>query len=79
MTMISIEQIRAARSWLGISQQELAEAAELEVKTIQRIENGFEGATERTLRKLRKAFEARGIDFLFEGSRAVGIRSRSQR
>ena len=77
--MISIEQIRAARSWLGISQEELAEAAELEVKTIQRIENGFQGATERTLRKLRRAFEAKGIDFVFEGSRPVGIRTRSKR
>jgi DNA-binding XRE family transcriptional regulator len=77
--MISVEQIRAARSWLGISQQELADAAGVEVKTIHRIETGFRGATDRTLERIRRAFEATGIEFVFEGSKPVGLRSLSAR
>jgi transcriptional regulator with XRE-family HTH domain len=72
--MISIEQIRAARAWLNLTQLQVAEAAGVEVRTIQRIEKGFRGATETTLEKIRNAFEARGIDFMFDGARPVGIR-----
>ncbi|WP_036003703.1 helix-turn-helix domain-containing protein [Bradyrhizobium yuanmingense] len=71
--MISVEQVRAARAWLGISQQALADAADIEVRTIHRIERGFQGATERTLRRIRSAFEAKGIVFLFDGGKPVGI------
>jgi transcriptional regulator with XRE-family HTH domain len=74
--MISVEQIRAARAWLDISQQELADVANVEVRTIHRIESGFQGATERTLAKIRSAFEARGLEFLFDGSKPSGIRVR---
>lgn len=74
--MISVEQIRAARAWLNISQQELADASNVEVRTIYRIECGFRGATERTLGKIRKAFEMRGLEFIFEGPRPVGLRVR---
>jgi len=71
--MISVEQVRAARAWLGISQQELADAAGIEVRTIHRIEHGFRGATERTLRRIKTAFEAKGIVFQFDGGKPVGI------
>jgi transcriptional regulator with XRE-family HTH domain len=74
--MISVEQIRAARAWLDISQQELADVANVEVRTIHRIESGFQGATERTLAKIRSAFEGRGLEFLFDGSKPSGIRVR---
>ncbi|MBR0994530.1 helix-turn-helix transcriptional regulator [Bradyrhizobium japonicum] len=74
--MISVEQIRAARAWLNISQQELADASNVEVRTIYRIESGFRGATERTLEKIRKAFELRGLEFIFEGPNPVGLRLR---
>ncbi|MDA9433708.1 helix-turn-helix domain-containing protein [Bradyrhizobium sp. CCBAU 51627] len=75
--MISVEQVRAARAWLGISQQEVADAAGIEVRTIYRIENGFRGATERTLRRIKTAFEAKGIVFLFDCSRPIGISIRT--
>lgn len=74
--MISVEQIRAARAWLNISQQELADASNVEVRTIYRIESGFRGATERTLDKIREAFETRGLEFIFEGAKPVGLRVR---
>lgn len=77
--MISVEQIRSARAWLGISQQELADAANVEVRTIHRIESGFQGATDRTLKKIRTAFEARGVDFLFDGNKPSGIQVRGNR
>lgn len=74
--MISVEQIRAARAWLNISQQELADASNVEVRTIYRIESGFRGATERTLEKIRQAFEVRGLEFIFEGAKPVGLQVR---
>jgi transcriptional regulator with XRE-family HTH domain len=77
--MISVEQIRAARAWLGISQQELADASNVEVRTVHRIESGFQGATDRTLDKIRTAFEVRGVEFIFDGSKPSGIRMRALR
>lgn len=74
--MISVEQIRAARAWLNISQQALADASNVEVRTIYRIESGFRGATDRTLEKIRNAFEKRGLEFIFEGPKPVGLRVR---
>jgi transcriptional regulator with XRE-family HTH domain len=74
--VISVEQIRAARGWLGLSQEQMADLAALSVRTLMRIENGQSTGTERTLRKLRAAFERAGVEFLFEGERPIGIQKR---
>ena len=63
--MVNPEQIRAARAWLNISQQELADASEVTKGTIARFELGQSAPHDRTLRDLRLALESRGIEFLF--------------
>jgi predicted transcriptional regulator len=72
--MVNREQIRAARAWLGITQQELADAALIDKKTIARFELGLSVPHDRTLRDMRLALEARGIEFLFDDQIGVGIR-----
>ena len=73
--MVNREQIRAARAWLNITQQELADVTMVDKKTIARFELGLSVPHDRTLRDLRIALEERGIEFLFDGSVGVGIRA----
>lgn len=74
--MVNIFQIRAARAWIGLSQEELAGEAGITRRTLIRLENSEEPGSERTMGKLRVALEKRGIEFLFEGSQGVGVRYR---
>jgi DNA-binding XRE family transcriptional regulator len=64
----------AARTWLGISQTELALAANVAKRTIVHFEAGGRVPQERTLRDLRTALEAMGVEFLMENGIGVGIR-----
>jgi DNA-binding XRE family transcriptional regulator len=64
----------AARTWLGISQTELALAANVAKRTIVHFEAGGRVPQERTLRDLRAALEAMGVEFLMEDGIGVGIR-----
>ena len=74
--MVNKEQIRAARAWLGFTQQDLAAATMVDKKTIVRFEQGLSIPHDRTLRDLRLALEERGIIFLFEDNKGVGIRTK---
>jgi transcriptional regulator with XRE-family HTH domain len=74
--MLNAEQIRAARSWLGISQEELAQRAGVAKRTIARFELNLSVPYDRTLRDLQSSLEAMGIEFIFEGTVGVGIRVR---
>ncbi len=76
--MLNKAQLRAARSWLNISQDELAQISGVAKRTIIRIEQGTSGAHDRTLRDLQAALEQKGIEFLFEDGRGVGIRIKPQ-
>ena len=66
MLMIA-RQIKAARSLLGWEQNDLAARSGVAISTIRRLE-GFKdaplGAHVETLTKIRRAFEAAGIEFL---------------
>ena len=64
--MIYPVQVRAARSLLGISQDELAERASLSVITIKRIEAaGTElKGTAQTMASIQRALESKGIVFI---------------
>lgn len=74
-TMISAEQVRAARGWLGWSQAELSSVSGISRRTIVGIENGTRISHDRTLVDLRRTFEACGIEFLFsDGGRPTGVR-----
>jgi predicted transcriptional regulator len=72
--MVNREQIRAARAWLGITQQQLAEASLVTQKTIARFETGASVPHDRTIRDLQVALESMGIEFLFDGEIGVGVR-----
>lgn len=72
--MVNAQQIRAARGWLGLSQEELAELSGVAKRTIARFEQELSVPYARTLRDLRRCLEERGIEFLFDGSQGVGIR-----
>lgn len=68
-------QIRAARGFLGWSARELAQAANLGLSTVQRLEAG--GAiTAANMDALRHALEARGIEFIPENGGGAGVRLR---
>jgi transcriptional regulator with XRE-family HTH domain len=54
----------------------LAQRASVAVKTIADFERGATLPHPRTLRDIQRAFEDMGIEFLFEGVRAVGLRFR---
>ncbi len=64
--MLSSSQIRAARAFLGISQAEFAEISDISVRTIAKIEldeKAAENADQKTMRKIKGAFESKGIKF----------------
>jgi predicted transcriptional regulator len=73
--LVNKEQLRAARAWLGLSQQELATIAKVHKRTIANIEGGETSPHEVTLQAVVQALMAMGIEFQFEGSVGVGVRA----
>lgn len=69
------EQIRAARALAGMTAQELADAAGISYPTVQRLDaaRGPLSARHDTVEAIRKALEARGIQFLDDGQVASGV------
>jgi transcriptional regulator with XRE-family HTH domain len=77
--MIYPIQIRAARSLLGISQDELAKAASISVITVKRIEAaGTEmKGTAQTMARIQRALETQGIEFIDQDEKkGPGVRLR---
>ena len=72
--IISIEQLRAARAWLNISQDEVATLASVGRRAVADFERGTRMPHDRTLNHLQAALEQQGIEFLFNGHKGVGIR-----
>ncbi len=74
--MIRPAQIRAARSLLGISQNQLSELADVGISTIKRIELAPEvSGSARTLLKLEEALERGGVEFIpAGGGKGPGVR-----
>jgi DNA-binding transcriptional regulator YiaG len=71
---MSPEQCRAARSWLGWSQQDLAKRASVGISTVKDFENGTRRPIANNLNALRTAIEAGGIQLTFDAKGApVGI------
>jgi transcriptional regulator with XRE-family HTH domain len=79
-SVVTIEQLRAARGLLGWSQSELASRAGLSLPTVKRLEGGFGPRVSDDARaKLRGALESAGIDFINENGGGVGVRFRNKR
>ena len=76
--MISSSQIRAARGIIGISAAELAEAAGVTWKTIQRFESadGIPPSRSGTLERVKETLEAEGIEFIGDPISSPGVRLR---
>ncbi len=71
--MIGAEDIRAARAYLGWSQDELAGNTGLSVTTIRNLESGDMSPRSTTTNVIRQAMEASGIEFMDGG----GVRRRN--
>jgi predicted transcriptional regulator len=61
---MSPEQCRAARAWLGLSQDDLASAARVGNSTIRDFEAGRRAPIANNLAAIQAALEERGIDFV---------------
>lgn len=72
--MITSAQLRAARALLGIDQRQLAEAAQLSLPTIQRMEasDGVIRGTVDSLMKLVTALNAFGVELIAENTPSTG-------
>ncbi|PZN30914.1 MAG: transcriptional regulator [Proteobacteria bacterium] len=72
--MITAAQLRAARALLGLDQRQLAEAAQLSLPTIQRMEasEGVVRGTVDSLMKLVGALEAAGVELIAENAPSTG-------
>ena len=69
-------QLRAARSLIGIEQSELAELTGLNVNTIRSMEQSGAGAIAgrfENVQKVQRALEAKGIEFLNHGQPGVRL------
>jgi ribosome-binding protein aMBF1 (putative translation factor) len=66
---MSPEQSRAARGWLGWSQQELAAKASVSLSTVRDFEKGRRVPKTNTLTAMRVALETAGIAFIDGGPR----------
>jgi transcriptional regulator with XRE-family HTH domain len=66
---ITPAQLRGARAWLGLSQDELAIRSGVSKHSIARYEQGRSVAYDGTLAKLKIALETEGIRFHFDGAR----------
>ncbi len=72
--LVSPAQVRAARSWLNWTQDELSAKSGVSQKSIARYELELSTPYAHTLAKIRQAFESAGICFQFEGTIPKGIR-----
>lgn len=66
------DQSKAGRALAGMSQQDLADAAEVAKATIANFETGNRKPYKRTLDALQAALEARGVQFTPDGVRRNG-------
>jgi transcriptional regulator with XRE-family HTH domain len=68
------EQCRAARGWLGWSQQELATRAGIAKNTVYQFETKLRTPTPNNIAALRRAIEAAGVRLVFDrDGTAAGI------
>jgi DNA-binding transcriptional regulator YiaG len=75
---VSASQIRAARALLGISSEELSRASGVGWATVRRFEEaeGIPASRKGTLRRLKSALQAAGIEFIGDPIESPGVRLR---
>jgi transcriptional regulator with XRE-family HTH domain len=80
--MLSTPQIRAARSLLGWRQEDLAQAAQVAISTVRRIEaqKGTAMGYVSTLLRIQEAFEQAGVHFIDDDeSGGIGVRLKKKK
>jgi DNA-binding transcriptional regulator YiaG len=79
--LITIRQVKAARALLSWSQSDLARHSGISEPTVARLESadGELGGRGETVRKIRAALEASGIEFIEENGTGEGVRFRKPR
>jgi predicted transcriptional regulator len=77
---VSIRQIKAARSLLAWSQEELAAAADVSIPTIKRLEarDGPLGGRDETGKRICSALQSAGVEFIDENGGGPGVRLRKR-
>ncbi len=72
--IISAEQCRGARAMLGLSRQDLADAAKVATRTLVDFETSARKPYERTLVDIKRALENAGVEFIDENGGGAGVR-----
>ena len=74
--MLTVEQIKMARTALGWSIQSLADKSTVSVRTIKRIESEglINKVTPANLRLIRSTLEEAGIEFIGDAAEGPGVR-----
>lgn len=77
---ISSEQVRAARALIRWEQKDLADASDVSLPTIKRLEvqPGSLAAQGRTVDAIRRALETAGVIFVDENGEGPGVRLRKK-
>jgi ribosome-binding protein aMBF1 (putative translation factor) len=78
-TALTASQCRAARALIDWSQQQLSQAASIDVQTVADFEARSRPADETTRRRLRAALEAAGVMFIAENGGGAGARLKYSR
>ena len=71
--IMSPEQSRAARGWLGWSQVELAKHANVSVGTVRNFEQGLKSPVPNNIAAMRQAIEAAGVRLGFDDKGPAAI------
>jgi transcriptional regulator with XRE-family HTH domain len=76
LRMVTPEQCRAARAWLGWNQDELSRRATVSVSSIRDFEGGKRTPFANNLLALERALSEAGVSFEFDGGQPIGLRVR---
>jgi transcriptional regulator with XRE-family HTH domain len=78
-TALTAAQCRAARALIEWSQQQLSQAASIDLQTVADFEKRFRSPDETTRRRLRATLEAAGVVFIAENGGGAGARLKFSR
>lgn len=76
VAMITPEQCRAARGLLDWTQSDLSREAGIGIVTVRQVEAGIGSPRRATLRVVRQALEAAGVEFIDANDGGAGVRLR---